>query len=64
MSVAASRQDGQWEEALRVLAKLIATNPAKHALLWAYNATISALGKAQQLDGVKDLVEKMKASGR
>ena len=45
------------------LSKLIAQKPPKHALTWGYNAAVSALGKARQLDGARDLVATMKASG-
>lgn len=34
-----------------------------HSLMWGYNAAISALGKAKQMEGVKDLLATMRASG-
>lgn len=46
------------------LGKLIAENPPRHTLRWGYNAAVSALGKARQLEGAKDLVETMKANGK
>lgn len=57
------RQYGQWEHALDTLRKLVADKPPMHSLMWGYNAAISALGKAKQLEGVKDLLASMKASG-
>lgn len=56
-------QYGQWEKALETLSKLVSEKPPMHSLMWGYNAAISALGKAKQLEGVKDLLASMKASG-
>lgn len=56
-------QYGQWEKALDTLSKLVSEKPPMHSLMWGYNAAISALGKAKQLEGVKDLLASMKASG-
>lgn len=56
-------QYGQWEKALDTLSKLVSEKPPKHSLMWGYNAAISALGKAKQMEGVKDLLATMRASG-
>lgn len=57
-------QYGQWEKALETLSKLVAEKPPVYSLMWGYNAAISALGKAKQMEGVKDLLATMKASGK
>ena len=57
-------QYGQWEKALETLSKLVAEKPPVYSLMWGYNAAISALGKARQMEGVKDLLATMKASGK
>eukprot|EP00752_Nemacystus_decipiens_P009836 g8774.t2 len=62
-AIGACEKYGQWEKALETLSKLVAEKPPVYSLMWGYNAAISALGKAKQMGGVKDLLATMKASG-
>ncbi|CAM9174214.1 unnamed protein product, partial [Ectocarpus fasciculatus] len=62
-AIGACEKYGQWEKALDTLSKLVSEKPPMRSLMWGYNAAISALGKAKQMEGVKDLLVTMKASG-
>ncbi|CAM9599295.1 unnamed protein product, partial [Hapterophycus canaliculatus] len=62
-AIGACEKYGQWEKALDTLSKLVSEKPPMHSLMWGYNAAISALGKAKQMEGVKDLLATMRASG-
>ncbi|CAM9498192.1 unnamed protein product [Ectocarpus sp. 12 AP-2014] len=62
-AIGACEKFGQWEKALETLSKLVSEKPPMRSLMWGYNAAISALGKAKQMEGIKDLLATMKASG-